>query len=289
MNWKNFYENAIAELRALNNPSAVEQHNRVQAGQPSFADAGAELHERMNEQLAWERADVPVGPQLAQQYGQGKTYDGVAVNDTFLQVRSDIPTLWRVTMGIEFVQFVDPPTHVDQGRSFARVTFGTGGASQMVLLDWGRGQSITVPGDFIQVAATLAPLGAATGQAPVNVFATAIPFCMSAPSSEPFKTEQITSPLLAGNQSSFVTIPPFAKEVQVFGRNVGSGTISMSLIFDGHAGEVARQQYNASNLRTQPNFSEWVPIPAGASGFSVLNTQGAGQIEDAKAVFKLQL
>ena len=271
-------------------PAAIEEETRMLAGQPGIMPQAAELADDMAKAEHWEEP-IPVSPS-AQQYGQAKRFTGVNQPlETFLQCRSPIPCLWRVTVSLDLPSVGDPPPFVDQGRSFAVVRFGAGGAQHFLIMDWGRGQTVAVPGDFVEVAGQLLVVNApAFSENPINMYATAVPHVNAAPSTPPIRTINFGS-IGAGASSGFNQLPPFTKQVYIVAEaGAASGNVwEVEFVGDGGAAVLTRWTYQASSTRSLPNFGLPIPVPGFASAVALTNNSGTSNATGVQLICELQV
>lgn len=68
------------------------------------------------------------------------------------------PAVWTVSLGIDFAEEVPPITGFEV---IAEVTYGTGGATQTVVMDWIQGTTFSVPMNALSIDAVFAPAASA--------------------------------------------------------------------------------------------------------------------------------
>jgi len=240
-------------------------------------------------------------PPVPSQYGKSARFEGgpaTANPQTQGLIQISVPIecakTWVVSLSTpSFLQIAagggSIQNTITQGRSFAQVRWGMGGANHVAEIDWSRGRSFLLNGSFVQVDAVAAFAGAQSlGLAPLVLSASVTPFEGAGfPNVAPPQRSVYVGVIQPAATSPIFRIPAYAVSVQVIFNGANDDTFSV--LFQREQGVVQSNswKYSGSSERVRPNRSEWAIIPGDAATFQIENTKAV--LTEVVAVFQLAL
>lgn len=191
---------------------------------------------------------------------------------------SGMPEVWTVNLGIDIQEIIDK-------RGFeieAKILYGSGGATQTVLVDWKNGASISLPMNSCNVIARYKQLFSKVGGLPEVDLTVTLAKGFNTAEATYGVTPQTISAGASFNESTdgeLARIPPFARKVRVSGAgNPAAGNPFVAANILTFYGVV---QTTTPHLATYTgdqllNFPDGVPIPPGARYIGFFNGTAAG-------------
>lgn len=210
----------------------------AQQSNPSYVKVAVAEHERRG---AWSGSNQ-LGQRQFLVAGSALTEDAVSARQNILKLSEwGFPEVWTVSLGISFRE--DDPS-AEAANYQAEIVFGSGGATETVVIDWIRGTSISLPMNAVEVNCLYDSSAVADDGVEVQVllsrgarFGALPPVVELTPGATPLS-------IAAAATSALIEVPKFVRRVKF--ANAGSTAASSADFYN--AANVFRLRRSAATM-----------------------------------------